>query len=332
MRRVLSYVGVGVAAAFAIFCIYVYRTVQAGRGEAQPVQIETVNPRGEMLGPEGLTFDAQGNLYVGDAQATVWKFENVGPPAVYASLDLLQPPAGVHAGGMVFDRRGNLYVAVFGFARGSVLRVDPARNVQFFARDLGVANALAISRDNRYLWVSDHSSGGRLLRFPLGGAVPAQPDVTVTGLSYPNGIAFGRDESVLFAAESYSGNIVRVDAGGPGAKPVTVVNVKGTFCRGTLDGIGFDPRDQNRRFLYVAENLRGMVTAIDLEATPPRVIKRYSLSMMGGRPCPASLEIRDGYMYFTDLWSCSPLRLMAGKPHYHQHAYRFRLLDLSSIF
>lgn len=333
MKSALRYIGVAGAAAVALFSVYVYRTVQLGRGDAQPVKIENLNPRGEMLGPEGLAFDAKGNLYVGDARATVWKFERGGPPTVYARLDLLQPPVGIRAGGMVFDAQGNLYVAAFGFARGSILKIDPGKNVRFFAHDIGVANALALTGDNRHLWVSDDSRSGRVLRYPLGGPDPAQPDVVVQGLRHPNGIAVGKDEAALFVAETYSGDIVRVDVRETGAAPPTrVLNIKGAFSSGTLDGLAFDPRDQNRRFLYVAENLRGMFTVIDLQAAPPTVVKRYSMSLMGGRPCPASMLMRDGYMYFTDRWACSPLNLLSGSPRYHQHAFRFRLLDLSSLY
>jgi hypothetical protein len=53
---------------------------------------------------------------------------------------------------------------------------------------------------------------------------------------------------------------------------------------------------------------------------------------MGGRPCPSSMTIRDGYLYFTDLWSCSPARLWMNLPKYRQHAYRFRVTDLTSSY
>ncbi len=333
MRNALRYTGVAAAATAALCSVYLYRTIQLGRGDAQPVQIENLNPRGEMLGPEGMAFDAQGNLYVGDASGVVWRFERGGPPAVYAHLDQLQPPAGIHAGGMVFDAQGNLYVATFGFARGSILRIDPERKVRFFARDIGSANALAVTSDGRHLWASDGSRSGRVLRYPLGGGDPAQPDLAVQGFRYPNGIALGKDEAALFVAETYSGSIVRVDLHETGAgSPERIIEIKGAFSRGTLDGLAFDPRDQGRRFLYVAENLRGMFTVVDLAARPPGVVRRYSVSLMGGRPCPASTLIRDGYLYFTDPWACSPLRLLAGSPTYHRHTFRFRLLDLSTLY
>jgi len=53
---------------------------------------------------------------------------------------------------------------------------------------------------------------------------------------------------------------------------------------------------------------------------------------MGGRPCPASMTIRDGYLYFTDLWSCSPIRILLGFPKLHNNAYRVRITDLGALY
>ena len=98
---------------------------------------------------------------------------------------------------------------------------------------------------------------------------------------------------------------------------------------GSLDGLGFDPRDNDRRFLYVAENIRGLITVVDIDSSPSVVVKRIRLAQMGGRPCPASFQILDGNLYFTDLWSASPLRVLAGLPKFRRSAYRFRVTDLS---
>jgi sugar lactone lactonase YvrE len=237
----------------------------------------------------------------------------------------------VHAGGLAFDPAGNLYVAVYDFAGGSVLKIDTALNIRFFARDIGSANYLVISHNGRHLWVSDFRSPGRLLRFPLAGPLPANPDITVSGLDYPNGLAFGKDENVLFATETYSGKIVSLDLRRSRPRPENVVSIKGSFSMGSLDGLTFDPRDRERRFLYVAENIRGMVSVVDLHAKPPVITKRFRLESSGGRPCPASMVIRDGYLYFTDLWACSPAKILLGRPEWHRHVYRFLVTDLTNV-
>jgi len=335
--KYLNYTIVGLVLAFSL---YVYRTLELGRGDAQSALIEILNPAGEMVGPEGIQFDAAGNLYVGDAQGVVWVMEHGGSPQVYADLARVQQLPGkelatgsIHVGGMAFDTQGNLYAACCAFGGGAILRVDAGtKEVRFFARDMGVANYLVITRDSRHLWVSDYRSRGRVLRYPIGSPLLAQPDAAVTDLEYPDGLAFGKDELVLYAAETRSGYIARLDIAGDRPRGERIINLKGSFAAGSLDGLAFDPRDSERRFLYVAENIRGIFTVVDLRAQPARVFKSLRLAQMGGRPCPASMVIRDGYLYFTDLWSCSPIRILLGIPKWHNHAYRFRVLDLASLY
>jgi DNA-binding beta-propeller fold protein YncE len=299
-----------------------------------------MNPTGELAGPEGIQFDARGSLYAGTSQGLVWMLEPGGTPHIYAQLDQVQSIDGVQAstgsilaGGMAFDPAGNLYVAAFGLAGGSILRVEAGtRQIRFFAHGIGVANSLVISSDGRRLWVSDYRRQGRLLRFAVGAALPTQPDLVVNGLSYPNGLALGKDDRWLYASETYSGNVARIDLATEKPAVERVANLKGRMAIGSLGGLAFDPRDPNRRFLYVAENLRGLFTVLDMQAQPVRVLKRISAAQMGGRPCPASLVIRDGYLYFTDIWSCNPFRIAIGFPNYHQFVFRFKITDLAMIY
>lgn len=339
MKTTLKQILITILAAILIGALYLYRTIELGREDARPALLEILNPSGQLAGPEGIQFDAHGNLYAGTSQGLVWTLEPGGAPRIYAQLDQVQPIPGVPssgsilAGGMAFDPAGNLYVAAFDFAGGSILRVDAGtRRVRFFAQGMGVANALVITQDSRYLWVSDDRRQGRLLRYALAGSPPAQPDLVVVGLSYPNGLALGRDEKALYASETFSGNIARIDLAADKHAIERVTNLKGRFAIAALGGLAFDERDLNRRFLYVAENLRGLFTILDLEARPVRVIKRMSVAQMGGRPCPASLIIRDGYLYFTDIWSCNPVRILLGFPKYHQFLFRFKVTDLAMVY
>ncbi len=337
MRKSLLLV---LAAMVLVFALVLYRTLELGRADARPAFLENLNSAGELLGPEGIQFDSRGVLYIGDAQGIIWSLESGGTPQIYARLNQIKQAPGssaltgsVRAGGIAVDAAGNLYVAVYEFAGGAILRVGAdSREVRLFARDMGVVNFVLTTRDDSHLWASDYRIRGRLLRFPLNAPMPVQPDLIVTGLESPNGLALGKDGTELYAAETYSGNIVRVDLTSSPTKATSVMNLRGTLAVGSLDGLAFDPRDADRRFLHVAENLRGIFTVLDLRAKPIRIVKRIRLSTMGGRPCPASMVIRDGYLYFTDLWSCSPIRILLGYPRYREHAYRLRITDLTSIY
>jgi sugar lactone lactonase YvrE len=334
VKRIFRYALVSAALGLGAGTAFCSRTIDAGRSDATPAKIELLNPAGEFVGPEGIQFDARGNLYIGDTESRVWVMEGGASPKVYAQLDALAdgsaPSGPIAAGGMAFDKEGRLYVACYGYAGGSIIRVEPAgRKVTLFARDAGIVNYLVITQEGRHLWASDFRSKGRVLRFTITDEGGHQPDLAAEGLSYPNSLALGRDEKALYVAETYSGEIRSIDRLNPQSPPVTVAHLRGAFAVASLDGLAFDPRDGNRRFLYVAENLRGLFSVVDLESRPPRVVKRLSLARMGGRPCPASMVIRDGHLYFTDLWSCNPLRIILGIPNYHTHAWRCPVMDLT---
>lgn len=338
MKKSRPNIALGTAAAILAWAVFFFRTIDLGRGAARPSRLEMLNPRGEFSGPEGIQFDARGNLYVGDKESRVWILERGGTPRIYAQLDQMGEggaPAGpIRTGGLAFDSRGDLYVACHGYAGGAILRVDAgSRRPAFFARGMGSANGVVVTEDGRHLWASDFRSRGRLLRYPLGGtATPALPDAVIGGFSFPNGLALGREDQSLYVSESYSGEVWRVDLGQAGLPVETAANLKGRFAVASLDGLAFDPRDGRRRFLFVAENLRGLFTVLDLDARPARVVRRIRADLMGGRPCPASLAIRDGYLHFTDLWSCKPVLILLGIPNYHTHAWRLPVLDLTMLF
>jgi hypothetical protein len=330
-----------ITAGILVSALYLYRTLELGRGAAQTVLLlENLNPVREMKGPDGLQIDAGGNIYVGAAPGLIWNLGQGGEPEIYADLSRLQDSAGStfmnlpdKVGGLVFDEDGNLYCATYDFAGGSVLQVSAiAKDVRIFARDMGSARSLAVSQDGSQLWVSDFRSAGRILRYPLNASLPVQPDLIIDGLAYPGAITFSLNEKTLYVAETYSGNIKRIGLSGDKPSIQQIINLKGSFALGSLTGLGFDPRDEECRFLYVAENIRGIFAIVDLNSNPPHISKCLRLVQMGSRPCPASLIIRDGYLYFTDVWACSPARILIGMPKWHNHAYRFRVNSLANIY
>ncbi len=51
-----------VAAVLLATSLYLFRTVELGRNDGQPVLLDILNPRGELVGPGGIQFDTSGNL------------------------------------------------------------------------------------------------------------------------------------------------------------------------------------------------------------------------------------------------------------------------------
>jgi sugar lactone lactonase YvrE len=335
-RKIFSWVIVG---AFSVASIFLYRTFQLGRGDAAAARLENLNPSGELLGPEGICLDARGNLLVADTRGLIWDLGRGGTARIHARLIDTQesnaPEFGdalARVGGLAADDSGNLYASLRQSSGSALYRIDPARNADIFARDVGAPGPLALAKDRRSLWLVDGDSNGRLLHFPLAAPAPVKPDLIIHGLRSPSGVALGSEDRTIYASEMYAGTIVEIRLGE--TKPVVsrISDLKGRLSMGSLKGLAFDPRDQERRILYVAENLRGMFTLLDVKSRPPRIVKRLSLTLMGGRLCPGGMFIQDGYLYLTDLWSCSPLRLALGMPKWQTHAYRFRTLDPAAFY
>jgi sugar lactone lactonase YvrE len=62
--------------------------------------------------PDGLTFDARGNLYVTDVRdGAIWRFPPAGQGSLWLKHDLLAPITGFGANGIVFVPPSTLYVA-----------------------------------------------------------------------------------------------------------------------------------------------------------------------------------------------------------------------------
>ena len=76
-------------------------------------------------GPDGLAFDAAGNLYVAnEGNSTISKVTPAGAVSTFVSSGLDEP------GGLAFDAAGNLYVA--NYANSTISKVTPAGAVSTF--------------------------------------------------------------------------------------------------------------------------------------------------------------------------------------------------------
>lgn len=329
------------AAAGIVVCagLYAYRTLELGRGDAQPAFLEHLNPGGELLGPEGICFDAHGNLVVADATGHLWNLGQGGSASPFASLlpeDSSGPSrlkrAEGRATGLAPGNGGKLYVTFRDSSGSSLTEIDVAGRRRELSRSFGIAGALITTHDGSGLWIADCRSEGRVLHYNLSASPPLQPDRVISGLSHPDGLALGKNDQILFVVEKYKGTIAEIGLGTGVPQIKRIADLAGSYCLGSLKCMAFDPRDPQRRFLYVAENLRGLITVLDVNSQPARIVKRIRLTVMGGRLCPGGIIIRDGYLYFTDIWTCNPLRLALGIPKWQSHTYRFRITDLASLY
>jgi sugar lactone lactonase YvrE len=155
--------------------------------------------------PTGLTFDARGRLFVAD-----------GADIFVVTPDPAAPPTGTvfasnlpGANGLAFDRRGNLWVSDGGTGQGRVWRVRPdgrpevAFRVQPMVNDVNVTDGVGgVGRDPRSL------PPGKVSITPDGRAAA---DTAGSQHLVANGLAFNRDGTELFVADTARGAIWKVD-------------------------------------------------------------------------------------------------------------------------
>jgi len=154
-------------------------------------------------GIEGPNCDARGNIYAVNfrRQGTIGIVTPEGRGDVYVTL-----PAGSVGNGIVFDRKGNLYVA--DYTRHNVLVIDPAsRNVRIYAHESAMAqpNDLAIAPDGT-IFASDpdwQKETGRIWCIGTDGKVKLAAD----GQGTSNGIEVSPDGKTLYVNESDQRNV-----------------------------------------------------------------------------------------------------------------------------
>jgi len=128
-------------------------------------RVETIVSVGGFTG--GIAFSPADELIVCNPQFGLLRVERSGKHEVFADR------AGDHKlicpNYPVYDSRGNLYVTDSGQWRkqnGFLLRYDPAGNGEILAGPFGYANGLALSADERWLWMVE-SNANRVFRFEL---------------------------------------------------------------------------------------------------------------------------------------------------------------------
>lgn len=195
-------------------------------GAHPPVAGTPVVVAAGLPGPEGIAFD-RGRLYVSTAAGEVRRLGPNGENQLVAAVG--QPLAGITA---LRDHR----LLTAAFSNDTVWRVDPDTGAfAVFAAGVNRPNFLVQLRRSGRILVSA-SEGGTIDDITTGTPVPL-----AGGLTYPNGLAIGRD-GYLYVAETFANRISRclIDPDGTLGPPQVFADT-GVVVP---DGLAFD-RDGN---------------------------------------------------------------------------------------
>jgi sugar lactone lactonase YvrE len=259
--------------------------------------------------PEGITADARGNLYVADFDVS--GNTSVGTIVVFDRngrwLRTLQVDSGsALLLGIAFNpATGDLLVCDLG--NSQVLKVDPQTGASSLFTKIpgtGGPNALAFDAAGN-VYISD-SFQSTIWRTSKSGGAPTPwvvDPLLGTGGVPPfgaNGLAFNRDASSLFVANTGNDTIVRIPlpggpSAGPGTPEVFVNSINGA------DGLIIDAADN----LWVAANQADEIVVVDPTGRVIAKLGDFDGIDRQGAPVgllfPASLVMVGKFIYVTNL-------------------------------
>jgi len=259
--------------------------------------------------PEGITADNHGNIYVADF-AVGGTPSGVGQVIVFNRAGQLVRVLNVPGSsqmllGLAFQPdTGDLLVLDFGGQQ--VLRVNPVTGAatQFASIPGGASagpNALTFDDDGN-VYVSD-SFQGVIWKIPPGGggatSWASSPLLTTAGVPPfgANGIAFNRDRSAMFVANTGNDTVVKIPVAGgvAGTAEVFVNSINGA------DGLIMDGADN----LWVAANQADEIVVVDPNGRVIAKLGDFDGIDRRGAPrgllFPASLVRSGGFIYVTNL-------------------------------
>lgn len=256
--------------------------------------------------PEGLAVAPDGTLFAGGLSGNICVIRE---GEVVRVIPVAPGPAGVTSIlGMVYQPGVGLFVADiadFGAsAAGRVLLVDPrSGSVQTLADGLLGPNGIAQDRHGD-LYVSDSFAGAIWKIDPDGGGKTLWfQDVKLTTKGMPafgaNGVAFDRNESFLYVANTGDSAILRIAVARDGDADGLEVFAQGAtpedpdFLHGA-DGIAFDVKGQ----LWVCANQENEIQVLSSDG---ELVASYSGTGDDALDFPASPVFRGRALYVTNL-------------------------------
>ncbi len=207
--------------------------------------------------PEGLSFDAAGNLYFSDyANNTISKVTPNGTVSILvpASAGLKTPT------GLAFDAAGNLYVANQG--NGTVGKVTPGGAVStIVSTGLSTPTGLAFdAAGNLYISNEGNNTISEVTARQLAGPAPYTPTTIVptsAGLNGPEGLAFDAAGN-LYIANYWNNTVSEVAASQlAGPAPDTPATIVSTGLSGPF-GLAFDKSGD----LFIANQNVGTISEV----------------------------------------------------------------------
>jgi gluconolactonase len=239
---------------------------------------------------EGLTFDADGNLFVSAQDAADDQLLDVSLAGSFEPV--AEAPSIL---GLASHNNGILGA---GIRTGNLLLIDPATgDVEVVAEGLGEPNFVVTTPWDTILVSDDRANDGAIYEVTWAGDV----STWVQGVPSPNGMVFSLDNTTLYVATTFE------DPPGLWSIPVSAEGAAGapdkwiTFGRGTTpDGVAIDSEDN----VYVALNVVDQIAKVDpagnVTTLAEGVSKAASLAFGQGEFDPCSLYVTN--LFGEQLW------------------------------